>query len=70
MVRVSVEVDDGTARFQVTVQAGSVRRALEIAGDGTPGRDVRVVSPLDPDTFFAGGSGGAEEAVDRSEEVA
>lgn len=68
MVRVSVEVDDGAAKFRVTVQAESIRRALEIAGDGKPGRNVRVIFPLDPEAFFDQGS--EEPVAERAEEVA
>ena len=39
MVKISVRVSSGTARFRVSVRAGSVRRALEIAGGRNPGCD-------------------------------
>ncbi len=50
MVRVSIDVDAGSSRL--SVRAGSIRRALEIATDQNPGRALRVVFPLDPETFF------------------
>ena len=34
------------------VRAGSIRRALEIAEEQNPGCALRVVFPLDPETFF------------------
>jgi len=37
---------------RLSVRAGSIRRALEIATDQNPGRALRVVFPLDPETFF------------------
>jgi hypothetical protein len=52
MVRVSVEVSSGAARFRVTVQAESIERALEIAKRHNPGGECRVTFPLDPETFF------------------
>jgi hypothetical protein len=54
MVRISVEVKSGATRFRVAVQAESIRRALELVQGQNPGRDVGVVFPIDPETFFAG----------------
>jgi hypothetical protein len=64
MVRISVEVESGAARFRVVVQAESIERALEIARRHNPGSDCRVTFPLDPETFFA------ENPVSRVEETA
>jgi len=47
MVKVSIEVRSGAARFRVAVQAESVQRAVSIAGGRYPGRDVRVTIPID-----------------------
>lgn len=52
MVKVSIEVRNGAARFSVAVRAGSIRRALSIAGDRYPASDVEVRFPIDPDSFF------------------
>ena len=52
MVRVSIEVHDGTARFKVAVRAESIRRAVSIVGRQYPGGDVRVEFPIDPEGFF------------------
>ena len=52
MVRISVEVKSGAARFRVMVQAESIERALEIAKRHNPGEECRVTFPLDPETFF------------------
>jgi hypothetical protein len=52
MVRISVEVKSGTARFRVMVQAESIERALEIAKSHNPDKERRVDFPLDPETFF------------------
>ena len=52
MVRIPVEVKNGSARFRVTVQAESIERALEIARRHNPDQECRVTFPLDPETFF------------------
>ncbi len=53
MVKISVRVSSGTARFRVAVRAGSVRRALEIAGGPNPGRDVGLYT-VGSERFLAG----------------
>jgi hypothetical protein len=58
MIRISVRVSDGTARFGVSIQAESIERALEIVARQNPGRECEVVFPIDPETFFV------DEAVD------
>jgi hypothetical protein len=58
MIRISVQVSDGTARFGVAIQAESIERALEIVARQNPGRECEVVFPIDPETFFV------HEAVD------
>jgi hypothetical protein len=64
MVRISVEVGSGAARFRVMVQAESIERALEIARRHNPDRECRVTFPLDPEAFFI------EDPVARGEEPA
>ncbi len=64
MVRISVEVTSGAARFRVAVRAESIRRALEIVQRQNPGGEVGVVFPIDPETFFAGD----REAISRTVE--
>lgn len=56
MVKVSVEVRSGTARFRVGVQAGSIRKALGLVGARYPRGEVGVVFPMDPEDFFVDGS--------------
>jgi hypothetical protein len=56
VIKVSVEVREGTALFRVAVQAESIGRAMSIVNAGHPGRDARVVFPIDPEEFFIGGS--------------
>ena len=52
VVKVSVEVRNGTARFRVGVQARSIREALSLVGAKDPQREVRVVFPLEPAGLF------------------
>jgi hypothetical protein len=54
MIKVSVEVREGTACFRVGVRAASIARAVSIVRSDHPDRDVRVVFPIDPDGFFVG----------------
>jgi hypothetical protein len=51
VIRVLIEVGS-TSRFGVTVQAESIRRAVEIVQAHHPGTDARVVYPIDPESFF------------------
>ncbi len=52
MVRISVEVSSGAARFRVSVQAQSIKRALEIVQRQNPGKDCKVRFPIDAEPFF------------------
>ena len=52
MVRISVEVSNGAARFRVMVQAESIERALEIVARQNPGKACEVTFPIDAETFF------------------
>jgi hypothetical protein len=52
MVEVSVEVRSGTARFRVSVQAQSIRKALGLVGGRYPHGEVRLVFPIEPEGFF------------------
>jgi len=52
MVRVSIRIREGASRFDVSVQAQSIPRAVEIAADRYPDADVRVSSPIDGGAFF------------------
>ena len=50
-----MEVREGTALSRATVQAESIREAVSITRGRYPGRDVRVMFPIDPEDFFIGG---------------
>jgi hypothetical protein len=52
MIKVSVEVREGAALFRVSVQAENISRAMSIMKGRHPGRNVRVVYPIDPEKFF------------------
>jgi hypothetical protein len=54
MIKVSVEVREGTTFSRVAVQADTISQAVSITKVCHPGRDVRVVFPIDPEGFFAG----------------
>jgi hypothetical protein len=51
MVKISVQVSSGTARFRVAIQAESIVRALEIVASQNPGKACEVTFPIDPETF-------------------
>jgi hypothetical protein len=63
MIRVRIEVDRGTdSPTTLFVRAGSILRALEVAGEQNPGCALNVVFPLDPDIFFVRGVSEGVEA--------
>ena len=55
MIRVSMEVHEGTALSRATVQAESIREAVSITKGRYPGREVRVMFPIDAEEFFIEG---------------
>jgi hypothetical protein len=67
MIRISVQVSSGAARFRVMVQAESIERALEIAKRHNPGKECQVTFPIEPESFFVGDPVAKVEGV---EEVA
>ena len=52
MVKVSVKVRSGTARFRVGVTAQSVRRALRLVGGGHPRGVVEAAFLKEPEGSF------------------
>ena len=60
MVRVSIRIQEGASRFDVSVQAQSIRQATGIVADRYPNADVRVSFPIDAEAFFV------EEPVSRT----
>jgi hypothetical protein len=51
MVSVSIRIREGASRFDVWVQARSIRQAVGIAADRYPNADVRVSFPIDAEAF-------------------
>ena len=66
MVRISVQVSSGAARFRVMVQAESIERALEIARRHNPAAACQVSFPIDPEAFFATDSTPRVETVEEA----
>jgi hypothetical protein len=65
VVRVSIEVRNGAARFRVGVQASSINRAISLAKAFYSSGDVRVIFPIDPECFFVEDALGAERLMER-----
>ena len=55
MVRISVEVRSGTARFRVGVQAPSIREALGVVAGRYPRGVVGVAFPIEPEASSSTG---------------
>jgi hypothetical protein len=55
MIKVSMEVREGAALSTAIVQAESIREAVSITRERYPGRDVRVIFPIDAEDFFIKG---------------
>ncbi|HET7272786.1 MAG TPA: hypothetical protein VFI90_17070 [Rubrobacter sp.] len=63
MIKISVEVHEGTTPFRVAVQAKSIDQAVGIAKERYPDQEVRVVFPIDSEAFFIEGTKiGADDA--------
>ena len=52
MVKVSVEVRSGAARFDVGVQAESIQRAMSLVRERYPKANVWPQVPIEPESFF------------------
>ena len=52
MIKIAIEVRSGTTRFKVALLAESIEGALEIVRYN-PGKECKVVFPIDPESFFA-----------------
>ncbi len=63
MIQVSLEVRTGAARFRVMARAQSIQRALSVAGNRYPGGEVRLVLPVEPESFFVDDAFGGAESV-------
>ena len=65
MIRISVEVSRGAARFRVAVQAESIKRALEIVESQNPSCSAKVVFPIKPEEFYVGDATVTAKSLDR-----
>jgi hypothetical protein len=70
VIRISVEVGPGAARYRVAVQAESIERALEIVERQNPGCGAKVAFPIDPDGFFVWDTAATTKSVNQEQEVA
>jgi hypothetical protein len=52
MVKVSIEIRSGAARFDVAVQAESIQRAVSLVQERYSKAIVRVRFPIEPEGFF------------------
>ena len=52
MVKVSIEVHSGMARFAVAIKAQSIRQALSLVAARHPSSVIRVEFPIAPESFF------------------
>jgi hypothetical protein len=52
MVKVSIEVRSGVARFRVAVSAQSIERAVSLVAGRYPAHNVKVNFPIEPEDFF------------------
>lgn len=55
MIQVVLEICTGAASFRVTARTRSIRRVVRVAGARYPNGEVRLVLPVEPETFFVGG---------------
>jgi hypothetical protein len=58
MICVTVEIREGTVTRRARLTTSSIERALKLAGEGKPGRRVRLIFPIDSAAFFSPGSPG------------
>jgi hypothetical protein len=65
VVKVSIEVRHGAARFRVGVQATSIQGAISLVRAFYFAGDVRVIFPIDPEGFFVGDAFATEGLIER-----
>jgi hypothetical protein len=70
MIKVSIEVRSGTARFDVAVQAESIQRALSLVGATYPGRKCQVKFSIQAEEFFVEGHGARAGMFEQPKELA
>lgn len=65
MIRISVVLTRGAARYRVAVQARSIGRALEIVEGQNPDCQAEVAFPIDPEAYFVRDAAAIAGLVDR-----
>jgi len=70
MIQVQLEVRSGATRFRVSARADSIQRAVSVAGARYPGGEVRLVLPVEPETFLAKAGPGESIGVHMLESAA
>ncbi|MDP8974142.1 MAG: hypothetical protein M3N45_13495 [Actinomycetota bacterium] len=65
-----MEVGRGAIRYRVAVQAESIRRALEIVEGMNPGKEIKVMFPIDPESFFVEESGAVAGQIEQEKQSA
>jgi hypothetical protein len=68
MVKVSMEVRSGAARFCVAVQAKSIQRAIDLVAGRYPKGAIRVKFPIDAEGFFIEGPAARAGGIVRAEQ--
>lgn len=63
MVRVTVEIRERTVVRRVRITAGSLERALSMAGEGNPEREVSLFVPTDGERFSTRATRGTPEGI-------
>jgi hypothetical protein len=70
VIRISVEVGRGAARYRAAAQAESIERALEIVERQNPGCEAKLAFPIDPEVFFVWDTAATTGPVNQEQEVA
>lgn len=63
MLCVAVEIRERTVVRRVRITAGSLERALSMAGEGRPEREVSLIVPTDAEGFPTGETERASEKI-------
>jgi hypothetical protein len=65
VIRISVVLTRGPARYSVAIQAQSIGRTLEIVEGQNPGCQAKVAFPIDPEAYFVRDAAAIDSLVDR-----
>jgi len=63
MICMTIEIREGDFTRRVQITAPSLEQALKIAGEGKPGRSVRLLFPIDSEAFFVSEGSNKREAA-------